>query len=55
MRKNKIKQMMMDGKPVINGWVQVPSTVSAEVMAHEGMEAHARNGDIRLKKYGYSK
>ena len=31
MRKNKIKQMMMDGKPVINGWLQIPSTVSAEV------------------------
>ena len=39
MRKNKIKQMMMDGKPVINGWLQIPSTVSAEVMAHEGWDS----------------
>ena len=30
MRKNKIKQMMQQGKPVINGWLQIPSTVSAE-------------------------
>tara|TARA_Y100001970_G_scaffold1093_1_gene1262 strand:+ start:275 stop:1036 length:762 start_codon:yes stop_codon:yes gene_type:complete len=35
MRKNKIKQMMKQGKPVINGWLQIPSTVSAEVMAQE--------------------
>ena len=39
MRKNKIKQMMMDGKPVLNGWLQIPSTVSAEVMAHEGWDS----------------
>ena len=36
MRPNKVKQMMKDGKPVINGWLQIPSTVSAEVMAHQG-------------------
>ncbi len=34
MRKNKIKQMMKDGKPVINGWCAIPSTASAEAMAH---------------------
>ena len=39
MRKNKIKQMMMDGKSVINGWLQIPSTVSAEVMAHQGWDS----------------
>ena len=39
MRKNKIKQMMMDGEPVLNGWLQIPSTVSAEVMAHEGWDS----------------
>ena len=32
MRKNKVKQMMAEGKPVVNGWLQIPSTVSAEVM-----------------------
>lgn len=33
MRKNKLKQMMKDNKPVINGWLSIPSTVSAEAMA----------------------
>ena len=39
MRKNKVKQMMADGKPVVNGWLQIPSTVSAEVMAHQGWDS----------------
>ena len=39
MRQNKIKQMMKDGKPVVNGWLQIPSTVSAEVMAHQGWDS----------------
>jgi len=39
MRKNKIKQMMLDNKPVLNGWLQIPSTVSAELMAHENWDA----------------
>ena len=32
MRKNKIKQMMAEGKPVVNGWLSIPSTVSAEAV-----------------------
>ena len=39
MRKNKIKQMMRDGKPVINGWCAIPSTASAEAMAHQGWDS----------------
>jgi len=39
MRKNKVKEMMRVGKPVINGWLQIPSTVSAEVMAHQGWDS----------------
>ena len=39
MRPNKIKQMMKDGKPVINGWLQIPSTVSAEAMAQQGWDS----------------
>ena len=31
--------MMKAGKPVINGWLQIPSTVSAEVMAHQGWDS----------------
>ena len=39
MRKNKIKQMMAEGKPVVNGWLSIPSTVSAEAMAHLGWDS----------------
>ena len=39
MRINKIKKMITEGKPVINGWLQIPSTVSAEVMAHQGWDS----------------
>ena len=30
MRKNKLKQMFKEGKPIINGWLQIPSAFSAE-------------------------
>ena len=39
MRKNKIKQMFKDGKPIVNGWLQIPSSFSAEVMAHQGWDS----------------
>ncbi len=39
MRKNKLKQMFKDGKPIINGWLQIPSAFSAEVMAHQGWDS----------------
>ena len=33
MRKNKAKEIIKNGNAVINGWLQIPSTVSAETMA----------------------
>jgi 4-hydroxy-2-oxoheptanedioate aldolase len=39
MRKNKLKQMFREGKPIINGWLQIPSAFSAEVMAHQGWDS----------------
>ena len=39
MRKNKIKEMMKAGKPVINGWCAIPSTASTEAMAHQGWDS----------------
>ena len=39
MKKNKIKQMMAEGKPVVNGWLAIPSTASAETMAHVGWDS----------------
>ena len=38
MRKNKAKEIIKSGKAVINGWLQIPSTVSAETMAHQGWD-----------------
>ena len=39
MRRNKLKQMFKDGKPIVNGWLQIPSAFSAEVMAHQGWDS----------------
>ena len=39
MRKNKLKIMFKEGKPIINGWLQIPSAFSAEVMAHQGWDS----------------
>jgi 4-hydroxy-2-oxoheptanedioate aldolase len=39
MRKNKLKQMFKEGKPIVNGWLQIPSAFSAEVMAHQGWDS----------------
>ena len=39
MRKNKLKVLFKEGKPIINGWLQIPSAFSAEVMAHQGWDS----------------
>ncbi len=39
MRKNKLKKMFKEGKPIINGWLQIPSAFSAEVMSHQGWDS----------------
>ena len=39
MRKNKLKTMFKAEKPIINGWLQIPSAFSAEVMAHQGWDS----------------
>ena len=39
MRKNKIKQMMKEGKTVINGWCAIPSSVSIEGMSGQGWDS----------------
>ena len=39
MKKNKIKQMMSEGKSIINGWLQIPNSFSAEVMAKQGWDS----------------
>ncbi len=39
MRKNKLKELFKKGKPILNGWLQIPSSFSAEVMAHQGWDS----------------
>jgi len=39
MRKNKLKKILSEGKAVINGWLQIPNSFSAEVMAHQGWDS----------------
>ena len=39
MRKNKLKQMFKENKPIVNGWLQIPNAYSAEVMAHQGWDS----------------
>ena len=39
MRKNRLKQMYKEGKPIVNGWLQIPHSFSAEVMSHQGWDS----------------
>ena len=39
MRKNKLKELFKAGKPIINSWLAVPSSFSAEVMASQGWDS----------------
>ncbi|MHA1566778.1 MAG: HpcH/HpaI aldolase family protein [Alphaproteobacteria bacterium] len=39
MRENGLKTLWQDGKSAVNGWLGIPSSVSAEVMAHAGWDS----------------
>ncbi len=39
MRKNTLKEIWADGGAVLNGWCSIPSSFSAEVMAHQGFDS----------------
>ena len=39
MRKNKIKSILETGGVVFNGWLHIPDTWTAEVMAHAGWDS----------------
>ena len=39
MRKNKLKKLFKEGKAAINGWIEIPSSYSAEVMAGQGWDS----------------
>ena len=39
MRKNKLKELFKAGKPIINSWLAIPSSFSAEVMSNQGWDS----------------
>jgi 4-hydroxy-2-oxoheptanedioate aldolase len=39
MRKNKIKELLKNGGTVLNGWLHIPNSWTAEVMAHAGWDS----------------
>jgi 4-hydroxy-2-oxoheptanedioate aldolase len=39
MRSNSIRQKIASGQPVINGWLAIPSSYSAEVIGHQGFDS----------------
>jgi len=39
MRANRIRSIWAEGGAVINGWLSIPSSVSAETMAHQGCDS----------------
>ncbi|MFC1660543.1 HpcH/HpaI aldolase/citrate lyase family protein [Gemmatimonadota bacterium] len=39
MRKNTLKEIWAQGGAVINGWCSIPSSFSAEIMAHQGFDS----------------
>ena len=39
MRENTVKSIWAKGGVVVNGWLSIPSSFSAEVMAHQGFDS----------------
>ncbi|RMF92241.1 MAG: 2,4-dihydroxyhept-2-ene-1,7-dioic acid aldolase [Nitrospinota bacterium] len=39
MRENRLKSIWASGGVVVNGWLSIPSSFSAEVMAHQGFDS----------------
>ena len=39
MRENRLRTIWSEGGTVVNGWLQIPSSFSAEVMAHAGLDS----------------
>jgi 4-hydroxy-2-oxoheptanedioate aldolase len=38
MRMNRVKKLWREGKPAVGGWLSIPHSVQAEVMAHTGLD-----------------
>ena len=54
MRPNRLKQLWKEDKTVVNAWVTIPSSWTAEVVAHSGFDAmtiDAQHGGNIYYKY----
>ncbi len=38
MRDNRLKSLWANGEPALGGWLTIPSSFSAELMAHAGFD-----------------
>ena len=39
MRKNKLKEIFKSGKSAVNGWLQIPNSFTAELMANQNWDS----------------
>ena len=39
MRKNKLKEIFKEGKAAVNGWLQIPNSFTAELMANQNWDS----------------
>lgn len=39
MRENRLRTLWAEGRPALNGWLALPDSFSAELMAHQGFDA----------------
>lgn len=39
MRPNRLRDLAREGRPILNAWLAIPSTYSAEVMGHQGFDS----------------
>ena len=39
LRKNKLKKLFKEGNAAVNGWLEIPSSFSAEAMSHQGYDS----------------
>jgi 4-hydroxy-2-oxoheptanedioate aldolase len=52
MRRNRLRQIWAEGKPVLNGWLSIGSALTAEVMAQQGWDSLTIDGQHGLIGYG---
>ena len=52
MRENRLREIWQGGGSVVNGWLAIPSSVSAETMAHQGFDSLTIDLEHGLVDYG---